>query len=48
MVFMGTRTGPSSANQHISFDTREDMTEFNRKNKRGTYGGHVKPGKAPA
>ena len=42
MVLMGTRTGPNSANQHINYDSREDMRAFNRKNKRGTYGGHVK------
>ncbi|MCZ6448973.1 MAG: cupin domain-containing protein [Alphaproteobacteria bacterium] len=44
MVFMGTRTGPNSANQHINYDTRQDMREFNRENKRGTYGGFVSPG----
>ena len=42
MVLMGTRTGPNSANQHINYDTRQDMREFNAKNKRGTYGGYVK------
>lgn len=41
MVLMGTRTGPNSANQHINYDSRQDMREFNRKNKRGTYGGYV-------
>ena len=45
MVLMGTRTGPNSANMHINYDSREDMREFNRKNKRGkTYGGYVQPG----
>jgi mannose-6-phosphate isomerase-like protein (cupin superfamily) len=44
MVLMGTRTGPNSANKHINFDTKEDMREFNRQNKRGTYGGYVESG----
>ncbi len=44
MVLMGTRTGPNSANQHINYDTRKDMREFNRLNKRGLYGGYVQPG----
>ncbi len=43
MVLMGTRTGPNSANKHINYDTKEDMRAFNEKNKRGAYGGHVKP-----
>ena len=25
MVMMGTRTGPNSANQHINYETRQDM-----------------------
>ena len=45
MILMGTRTGPNSANQHINYDTREDMREFNSKNKRGKiYGGYVQSG----
>ncbi|MCZ6636873.1 MAG: hypothetical protein O7C66_01605, partial [Alphaproteobacteria bacterium] len=41
MVFLGTRTGPNSANQHINYDTREDMRETRRARPAGE--GYIKP-----
>ena len=29
MILMGTRTGPTSANQHINYETRKDMRGIN-------------------
>jgi mannose-6-phosphate isomerase-like protein (cupin superfamily) len=43
MVLMGTRTGPHSANKHINFDTRKDMTGVRPPRAERSYGTHVAP-----
>ena len=41
MVLLGTRTGPNSANQHINYDTREDLRETRKSRPVGE--GFIKP-----
>ena len=39
MVLMGTRTGPSSANKHINYDTRKDILGTTELVRRGAAAG---------
>ena len=41
MVLMGTRTGPHSANQHINYETKKDMTGIRPTRGEGSYGAHM-------
>lgn len=35
MVMMGTRTGPRTANKHITYETKQDVTGIRPKRPRG-------------